>query len=112
MPLKRNQPPRPAPKERSVSDNAGSSVASPSPPSDSPLSSVNLQDPKLLAVLKQLKTNPEVAYVLASVKKGLARAGTLSPEERQQLLREVQQALEQSPTILRALREYRGLSAE
>ena len=110
MPLKRNQPPRPTPLKRSVSPDVVSNEESLSPTSDStPLSTSSPE--ALLAVLKELKSNPEVAYVLASVKKGLAGAATLSPEQKQQLLLEVQRALEQSPTILKALREYRGSSA-
>jgi len=58
-------------------------------------------------VLKKLKANPEVAYVLASLKKGLARAD-LSAVDRAELIQQVKQALENSPTILKAIREYRA----
>lgn len=106
MPLKRKHPP---PRQEPPSPDAGSVVASQSPAvADSPPSSTSSLDQGLLAVLKNLRSNPEVAYVLASVKKGLAHAGTLSDEEKQRLLAEVQQALERSPSILQALREYRG----
>lgn len=116
MPLKRNQPARSTPSANrtpsplpSPTPSAGSVAESQSPAvGDSPVSSTSSLDRKLQAVLKNLRSNPEVAYVLASVKKGLANAGTLSDEEKQRLLLEVQRALEQSPSILQALREYRG----
>lgn len=110
MSLKRNQPARPTPLKRLSKPDVDSSVESSSPPpvsEPSPDNSLAL-DEGLLAVLKHLKSDPEVAYVLASVRKGIANAGTLSPEEKARILADVQQALEQSPSVLRALREYRG----
>jgi hypothetical protein len=69
------------------------------------LDSVDLS--KLQKVLVKLKKDPEVAYVLASLKKGLAGAD-LSSENKAQLVAEIRAALEASPTILRAIAEYRG----
>jgi hypothetical protein len=64
----------------------------------------------LQSLLKHLHGNPEVAYVIGSIKKGLAGVdvAALSPEEKQSLLDKVQQLLEESPTVLQALREFRG----
>lgn len=64
----------------------------------------------LQTVLKNLRGNPEVAYVIGSIKKGLSGVdvAALTPEEKQLLLQKIQQMLEQSPTVLRALAEYRG----
>lgn len=82
------------------SDPASSSQ----PPTSSP-GSVDLS--RLEKVVRKLRKDPGVAYVLASLKQGLTKAklhGTL----RENLLREVEQLLQQSPTLLKAIKEYRG----
>ena len=82
--------------------------------SESPLplseDSLNNLSERLAAVVKNLRGNPEVAYVIGSIKKGLAGVDltSLTPEDRQVLLQKIKRLLEQSPTVLRALAEYRG----
>jgi hypothetical protein len=51
-----------------------------------------------------------VAYVRASLRKGLAAGGVnaLPPEQKEALIREVKLALERNPSVLQALREYAG----
>jgi hypothetical protein len=58
---------------------------------------------KMQAVLKKFKSNPDVAYVLASLRKGLSHSGVVDP----QLVEQVKAVLQRSPTILRALAEYK-----
>jgi hypothetical protein len=63
----------------------------------------------LQSILKHLYRNPEVAWVLGSIKKGLrgVDVAALPAEEREALLNKIQTMLEQSPTVLQALAEYR-----
>jgi surface antigen len=60
--------------------------------------------------MQHLYSNPEVAYVLGSIKKGLSQVdvAALSEEDKAQLLAEIQEALERSPTVLQALAEFRN----
>lgn len=132
MPLRRqNQPPPRQPRLRPVPlpPVAGSAPASASPPPVSPTLPTNLSgsqvpvldrqleattpqqldaaSPQVLAALAQFKKDPEVAFVLAELKKSLRRAqGALSPEELQKLQDDLQSTLEKNPAILAALREY------
>jgi hypothetical protein len=64
----------------------------------------------LATILAHLKGDPAVAYVLASLRKGLAAAGVegLPPEEKERLIQEVKLALQRNPSVLRALQEYAG----
>ena len=64
----------------------------------------------LTSVLNHLKGDPAVAYVLASLRKGLAQAGArdLPPEEKEALIQKVKEVLLQSPSVLQALAEYTG----
>ena len=64
----------------------------------------------LQALLAHLQTNPEVAYVLGSIKKGLAGVDVagLSEEDKLELLAKVKEVLQRSPSVLKALRTYRG----
>lgn len=64
----------------------------------------------LTSVLKHLKGDPAVAYVLASLRKGLAQAGArdLPPEQKEALIQKVKEVLLQNPSVLRALQEYTG----
>jgi len=88
-----------------MSRDAGSAPANSSPPPTSLLDNVDLS--KLELILKKLKGNPEVAYVLASLRKGLARSD-LSQISKEELVMQVRRALESSPTILKAIADYRG----
>lgn len=121
MPLRRQQQPslpnrlplahRAPPPQGQPSPDAGSSAVSPSPPQEGlEGSSGNSLERGLQSVMRHLYSNPEVAYVLGSIKKGLAEVdvAALSEADKQALLDEIREALERSPSVLQALAEFRG----
>lgn len=105
-------PPPASPTRLPPSNLSGPSAAtSPSPPSEGlEGSSANSLDQGLKVVMQHLYSNPEVAYVIGSIKKGLAGidVAALSQEEKDKLLQEITDALERSPSVLAALKEFRG----
>jgi hypothetical protein len=84
---------------------APSGAASLSPLLTSSLDNADLS--KLGPILKKIKGNPEVAYLLGQLKKGLTKGGVFG-EDRASLVRAIKAALLRSPTILEAVRQYRG----
>lgn len=92
---------------RPTSSDAASSPVSSSPPPTSLLDNVDLS--KLGPVLKRLQQNPELAYLLASIKKGLASAIRQGVQlDKGSVVAALKQQLENNPTLLAAIRDYRG----